>query len=128
MPEITIHESENVAEGLVKTRLVWEDGRLSLAVGETVRPLPEGALEAVLKRFGKPLGVSSDEMKIDEQLELGGGRRLARFRFLARYDVIARDYLVLYTNDGEPLCELATSVTAALDHLARRFSDAGLFP
>ena len=122
MPEITIHETESPAGERVRTRLSFDGGRLAVAVGEKVMALPDGALEAVMKRFGKPLAADEREMMIDERLELGEGRSLVRFRFLARYDVIARDFLVLYTPGAEPLCELATSVAAALDHLARRFS------
>ena len=125
MPEITIHETESPAGERVRTRLSYEEGRLAVAVGEKVMALPDGSLDAVMKRFGKPLAVEEREMMVDERLDLGDGRSLVRFRFLARYDVIARDFLVLYAPDAEPLCELATSVTAALDHLARRFSQAG---
>lgn len=99
--------------------------QLSLAVGDEVLPLPDGALEAVMRRYGKPLEAKAEEMMVDERLDLGDGSSLVRFRFMRRYDVIARDYLVLYRPDGEALCEMATSITAALDHLARRFAEAG---
>jgi hypothetical protein len=122
MPEITIHETTNAAGALVRARLSFEDQRLVFSVGDESMALPEGALEAVMRRYGKPLDAAASEMMIDERLELGDGRALVRFRFMRRYDVIARDYLVLYGADGEALCEMATSITAALDHLARRFS------
>lgn len=38
-------------------------------------------------------------------------------RHLARYDVIARDFLVYRTPNEEPITELASAVTAALMHL-----------
>jgi hypothetical protein len=116
--EITIYET---------TRLAREDDeRLVLSVGDETMPLPDGALDAVMKRYGKPLDDAAErEMMIDERLDLGDGRSLVRFRFMRRYDVIARDYLVLYQPDAEPLCEMATSIAAALDHLARRFGGRG---
>lgn len=126
VPEITIHETTDASGAPVRTRLSREDGALSLAVGTELLPLPDGALEAVMKRYGKPLDAPESEMMVDERLELDAGCALVRFRFMRRYDVIARDYLVLYRRDEEPLCEMATSITAALDHLARRF--AGLTP
>jgi hypothetical protein len=122
VPEITIHETTDETGAPVRTRLSHEDGIFTLTVGAEVLPLPDGALEAVLKRYGKPLDAPESEMMIDERLELGAGSALVRFRFMRRYDVIARDYLVLYRPDAEPLCEMATSITAALDHLARRFA------
>lgn len=122
MPEITIHESLGPTGDLVRTRLAHEAGALALVVAGDVLPLPEGALEAVMRRYGKPLAEDVDETLVAERLDLGHGRALVRFRFMPRYDVIARDYLALYEPGAEPLCELATSVTAVLDHLARRLS------
>jgi hypothetical protein len=122
VPEITIHESIDDAGAPIRTRLSFEDQSLALSVGEESFALPDGALEAVMKRYGKPLDAAESEMMIDARLELGDGRALVRFRFMCRYDVIARDYLVLYAPGAEPLCEMATAVAAALEHLARRFS------
>lgn len=122
MPEITIHETTDSTGVLVRTRLGNDAGKLSLVVGGDVTPLPAGALEAVMKRFGKPLADDVDPRNVAERLELGDGRALVRFRFVSRYDVIARDYLALFAPGAEPLCDLATSVTAALDHLAKRFA------
>jgi hypothetical protein len=78
-----------------------------------------------MKRYGRPLEEDLHERSVAERLDLDGRRALVRFRFMARYDVIARDYLALYAPDSEPVCELATAVTAALAHLARRFSAIG---
>ena len=122
VPEITIYETTDDAGALVRTCLHHEDGVFALRVAGELRPLPAGALDAVMRRYGKPLDAPEREMMIDERLELGDGAALVRFRFLRRYDVIARDYLVLYREGAEPLCEMATSVTAALDHLARRLA------
>jgi hypothetical protein len=122
--EITIHETTDAAGARIVTRLAQVDGGLALRIGEELLPLPDGALEAVMARYGKPLDAPEGEMMVDERLELGDGRSLVRFRFMRRYDVIARDYLVLYAPEGDALCEMATSITAALDHLARRFAQA----
>jgi hypothetical protein len=85
--------------------------------GETL-PLPEGALEIVMKRYGKVLDFPSAP-DAGEWLVLDGDRKILRFRFRPRFDVIARDYIALFVPGEDTLCELATSVTAALEHLAR---------
>jgi hypothetical protein len=121
VPGITIHESTDATGQRIRMRLTAEAGRLAVLVGSEVLPLPDGALQAVMKRYGKPLDVTP-QPKIEEELAVGPGLILGRFRFLSRYDVIARDYIVLYAPNNEPLCELATSVAAALHHLARRFA------
>jgi hypothetical protein len=105
VPEITIHETTDATGAPVRTRLLLDEGALSLDVGSVLLPLPDGALEAVMKRYGKALDAPESEMMVDERLELGEG-----------------SYLVLYRPNEEPLCEMATSITAALDHLARRFA------
>jgi hypothetical protein len=121
--EITIHETQGPTGQLVRTRLHRDDGRLVLSVDGAMMPLPEGALDAVMKRYGKPLGIADHELVPEEKLDVGDGRTLVRFRFMARYDVIARDYLALLDPEAEALCELAISIAAALDHLARRFAE-----
>jgi hypothetical protein len=120
--EITIHETTDEHGAPIATRLGHHDGVLALTVGGEVLSLPDGALDAVMRRYGKPLDAPANEMMIDERLELADGAALVRFRFMRRYDVIARDYLVLHRAGEESLCEMATSITAALDHLARRFA------
>lgn len=82
------------------------------------RTLPEGALDAVMQKFGAPLEANQ---KLGEvaTLDLGGGRSLRHVRHLARYDVIARDWLVYERPGAEPLCAMATTVAGALEHLAR---------
>lgn len=114
---------------------VDEDGSLVLLVSPDARaevppeelPLPEGALGAVMRRYGKPLE-ESERPALDETLDLGDGRSLARFRFMARFDIIRRDWLLYREPGSEPLCEMATAVTAALEHLARRANAAASAP
>lgn len=121
---ITLHEHTGEQGELVRTALVAEDGALSLVIGEEILPLPDGALAAVMKRFGKPLE-DGTEAPAEETLVLGEESSLVRFRFLRRYDVIARDYLVYRSPGAEPLCEMATSVAGALEHLGRRLAALG---
>jgi len=127
---IVLHEQANATGELVVTELSMEDGVLALATGSDVLPLPEGALDAVMKRYGKPLAIGDIDVRdieglratgvgVAASLDLGDGRALVRFRFLRRYDVIARDYVALFAPGETARCELATAVTAALDHLAR---------
>lgn len=116
---ITIHERTTEQGSLVRTALRAQDGALSLVTGSQSAPLPEGAVEAVLARYGKPMALAESEAAALESLDLGGGRRLIRFRFRPRFDVIARDYLALCVAGEDPVCELAVAVTGALEHLAR---------
>jgi len=78
--------------------------------------LPEDVLVGVMRRYAKPL--ASDIVVTGESLRLPSGGRLTRLRHLARYDVIARDWLVLELAGEEPVAELATAIAAALRRLA----------
>lgn len=71
-----------------------------------------------MERYGRPLADHARGM-LDERpaLDLGGGATLVMLRYLARFDVIARDWVVLVREEKEPVCELATSITAALLYL-----------
>lgn len=80
-------------------------------------PLPHGALEAVMARYGAPWDPDA-RVAIIDTLTLPAGCSLAHVRHLAGYDVIARDYLVYRTDNGEATCALATTLSAALCHLA----------
>ena len=52
-------------------------------------------------------------------VELGDAGVLYCIRHRGRYDVIARDFVVWAAPGREPVAELATSVSAALVHLAK---------
>lgn len=76
------------------------------------------ALERVMTKYGLPLeqGVTLD----GDALDLGGGRRLRRFRYHAIVDAEGRDYLVWERPDGDPIAVIGTHATAALRYLVLR--------
>lgn len=94
---------------------------LFLTREKVARPVPDGALAAVMKRYGAPLDAGAKLREVDV-LELGPGERLRHVRHLDFYDVIARDYLVYEAPGVEPACAMATTVAGALEHLARAAS------
>lgn len=112
-----IHEAAEANGTLSRVFLREDIGILFLVDAEGEHALPEGALEVVMRRYGKPL--ESPMTNVVDTMTLSNGAKLSRFRFLAIYDVIARDYIAYETPENEPICELATGVTAALSHLAR---------
>ena len=114
---LKIHELISNAGELVSVFLRAEPEGLSLVSDEGAWPLPSGALEAVMARYGAPF---DPEAKSQEQavLELGEGRRLRHVRHLAGYDVVARDYLIYEAPGAAASCVMATTVAGALRHLA----------
>ena len=114
---LKIHEVTTASGELVPVLLRDDAGALVLVADEDL-PLPDGALDAVMARYGKPLGEGVSLVPV-AAIDLGAGRALRHVRHLALYDVIARDYLVYERPEGEPLCALATTVAGALDHLGR---------
>jgi hypothetical protein len=113
-----IHETTTTSGGLSSVFLRLEDGVLAIVSDEGTFALAEGALDAVMARFGVPLEPTERVAEI-ERIELGAGRALRHVRHLARGDVIARDYVVYDAPGQEPRCALATTVAAALAHLGR---------
>ena len=100
-----------------RTYLVRDDEGVVLETGGAGARLPPGAVEAVMRRYGRPL---DDSVALSgAAMPLGDGRRIVHLRYRPRYDVIAKDYLVLELPSEAPLAELSTSVVAALTHLAR---------
>jgi hypothetical protein len=115
---LKVHETITPAGGLSAVFLRFADRVLAIVGDDGTFALPDGALDAVMQRFGAPFEPASQVARI-AALDLGEGRTLWHVRHLARYDVIARDYLVYETADRVPLCALATTVAAALGHLGR---------
>lgn len=115
---LLLHETHD-AHTLYRVELETCDERESVLAltyeGKRIE-LESAVLVAVFERLAKekdPTVVADGEV-----LTLGGGAVLRRLRHLARYDVIARDYLVLERPGRVALVELATAITAALVHLA----------
>lgn len=79
--------------------------------------LPDGAVARVMERYGAPIddGVSFVDVDVIDH----AGVRLRHVRHLARFDVVAKDWLVFERDGHEPLCALANTVARALAHLAR---------
>lgn len=117
---LKIHELTTESGELAGVFLRLAEGGEGLEVVEPggALPLPEEALEKVMTRYGAPFDDQA-HVAVMGELELGAGRRLRQVRHLAGYDVIARDYLVLYSGNGEALCALGTTVAGALQFLAR---------
>ena len=91
---------------------------LVLVTGGQQLPLPAKVLAPVMRRYGAPFDADETVSEV-AILMLGEAERLRHVRHLARYDVIAKDYLVHEQPGEEPLCALATTVAGALTHLAR---------
>lgn len=82
--------------------------------------LSVAALDRVMTRYGRPL---DPEIGRDgESLALPGGYTLRRLRHHAPVDATGRDYLVWERPGSEPLCVVATMVTAALRYLVLRLA------
>lgn len=115
---LRIHE-ETTSEGtLCPVHLRFDGEGLQIEVEEGAFALAEGALFAVMARFGAPFDAQAS-IGVVATLELAAGCSLRHVRHLAGYDVIARDYLVYERPGQESLCALATTVAAALLHLGR---------
>ncbi len=117
---LLIHQRTREDGTLEDLFLSREDDALRVEIGTDEQALiPIEALVAVMRKFGKEL---APEIRLTGALlDLGEGRSLALFRHLARYDVIARDFLVFRAPEEEPIAELASSVTAALMHLVEAY-------
>ena len=114
---LKIHEFIAESGSLSSVYLRRNADALELCDDDGALPLPPGALEAVMRRYGSPF---DPDAKSQEQgvLELGHEHRLRHVRHLAGYDVIARDYLVYEAPGAAPSCVMATNVAGALRHLA----------
>lgn len=117
---LKVHETTTPSGELSPVYLRSDEGALALVDANGARLLPEGALDAVMKRFGAPLETAEQVAQV-ATLDLGGGISLRHVRHLARYDVIGRDYLVYEAPDRAPLCAFATTVAGALAHLAEAY-------
>ncbi len=113
-----IHEFSSAEGRLSAVYLRAEKEQLEIVSDDGAWPLPQGALRAVLARFGAPFD-SDARISTIASLDLANGTALRHVRHLAGYDVIARDYIVYEEPPNEALCALAATVAAALLHLGR---------
>jgi hypothetical protein len=114
-----IHETTKADGSLAAVELRIVDGEVVLEMEEGAFELPDEALERVMQRYGAPIEDGTKLTDVDA-IDLGGGdARLRHVRHLARYDVIAKDWLVYERKGQEALCALANTVAGALVHLAR---------
>ena len=113
-----IHEFSSASGELSSVYLRKTDDQLEVVSDDGAWALPQGALHAVLARFGAPFDEDARSSLI-ASLQLGEDESLRHVRHLAGYDVIARDYLVYEHPNGEALCALAATVAAALLHLGQ---------
>jgi hypothetical protein len=117
-----IHEFSSAQGQLSSVYLRVVEEQLEIVSEDGAWRLPQGALRAVLARFGAPF---DDDARISTiaSLDVPSGAVLRHVRHLAGYDVIARDYIVYEEPEPEPeteaLCALAATVAAALLHLGR---------
>ncbi|WP_394839309.1 hypothetical protein LVJ94_20700 [Pendulispora rubella] len=117
-PAITIDEHLRADGSRQITRLAACEGGVRIVIdGELDAELPFAVLDQVMARYGKPL--AEDIALSGPRLTLANGGALCMLRHRARYDVIARDFLVYVRAHEPPLVELSTSIAAALAHLAR---------
>jgi hypothetical protein len=113
-----IHEFSSAEGRLSAVYLRAEQEQLEIVSDDGAWPLPQGALRAVLARFGAPFDGDARISTI-ASLALANGTVLRHVRHLAGYDVIARDYIVYEEPPQAALCALAATVAAALLHLGR---------
>jgi len=116
---LKIDETSSSTGGLAPVFLRMSGAALEIvgAGGDLALPLPDGALAAVMARYGAPYDPDAPVAVVDS-LSLGGAGVLRHVRHLAGYDVIARDYLVYDAPEVAPLCALSTTVARGLEHLA----------
>ena len=121
-----IHEFSSANGELSAVYLRIAAAQLEIVSEDGAWPLPQGALRAILARFGAPFDPAARISTI-ATLDLPGGEALRHVRHLAGYDVIARDYIVYDAPPDEVRCALSATVAAALLHLGKA-SQANLKP
>ncbi len=113
-----IHEFSSATGELSSVFLRVDGPLLRIVSPDGDWPLPQGALRAVLSKFGAPFDEAASISTI-ASLDLPDDELLRHVRHLAGYDVIGRDYIVYERPKLETLCALAATVAAALLHLGR---------
>ena len=118
---ILIDEHIRADGALVRTHLE-RDGDHVIVISDQLRArLSLAALDKVMRRYGRPL---DDGVIVDgPRLDFGDGHALTAFRFHAKVDAEARDYLAWSAPGAEPIAALAGGVAAALRYLALRLTE-----
>lgn len=117
---LLLHETFGDGDRALVVTLTREPDSLVLSYPGGATELEAAVVVAVMGRYGKEIDPSIEVR--GPSLALDDTHTLVRMRHLARYDVIARDFVVLVRPNGPPLVELATSVAGALVHLAEAAS------
>jgi hypothetical protein len=106
---------------LVRTHLDRDGDHVAVISDDARGRLSIAALDKVMRRYGRALepGVEMD----GSSLELGAGRVLTAFRFRAKVDAEARDYLAWTCPGEEPIAALSNGVAAALRYLVLRLAE-----
>lgn len=113
-----IHETTCADGSFAPTNVRVVDGEVVVETDDAELVLSADALARVMARYGAPIEEGAKLTDVDA-IDIGEGKRLRHVRHLARYDVIAKDWLVYEAPGQEPLCALANTVATALAHLAR---------
>ena len=111
------------ADGVVvRTHLDRDGDHVVVISGDGVRGrLSLGAIDKVMRRYGRALddGIEADGVALD----FGDGRVLTAFRFHAKVDAEARDYLAWRTPGEDTVAALSNGVAAALRYLVLRLAE-----
>lgn len=112
-----LHEITEADGSLSPVRLTVEDGELVVVVRAEAAVVPEPLFAAVVGRYGAPFDEAEAVRRVGT-LTLASGATIEHVRHLARFDVVARDYLVYgATGVRERTCASSTVVAGALAHL-----------
>jgi hypothetical protein len=121
---VCIHENLATAGPGQKTWLRQQDGVLVLENAHDAVVVPAGVIATIFSQYARPLApdIASqvNDLPYLRVWSLASPLlNLHPLRHLARYDVIARDFLVLSQPGAEPLAELTTTIAAALSHVLK---------
>jgi hypothetical protein len=118
MRDVLLLDERITADGTVARTWADVDGARFVLSDDrgAIGALPFAAVERVMARFGRALDPEIEVVEGD--VLVLGDRRLRRLRYHAIVDAEGRDYLVWERPGAEPLAGIATTVTAALRHLA----------
>jgi hypothetical protein len=121
---LCIYEELTATGQGLKTWLRLQEGALVLDNAHDAVVVPDGAIATIFSHYARPLAadVASQICQLPYLRVCSVASPLLKLhplRHLARYDVIARDFLVLSQPEAEPLAELATTIAAALSHVLK---------